>query len=59
MVGTEDSWSELIGNKRVEESSTSELIGKGSSTSELSSRRTEKQEEKGSEGETLESGSCV
>ena len=59
MAGTDESWSELIGNKGVEESSPSELIGKGSTTSVLSSRRTEKLEERRSEGETLVSGSWV
>ena len=63
VAGTEDSWSELIGNLRVEESSTSELIGnlmvEESSTSEFSSRRTEKKEEEGSEGEPCETGSWV
>ena len=59
VAGTEGSWSELIGNKGVEESSTSELIGKGRTTSVLSSHRTEKLEEKSSEGETLDSGSWV
>ena len=59
MAGTEGGWWELIGNKGVEESSTSELIGKGRTTSVLSSHRTEKLEEKSSEGETLESGSWV
>ena len=49
MAGTEDSWSELIGNLRVEESSTSEF----------SSRRTEEKEEERSEGETCDSGSWV
>ena len=29
VAGTEEGWSELIGNKGVEESSASELIGKG------------------------------
>ena len=67
MAGTEESRSELIGN--IEESSSSELIGEGSNpfeligkgrtTTVLSSRRTEKLEEKSSEGETLVSGSWV
>ena len=35
MAGTEESRSELIGNKGVEESSPSELIGEGSTPSEL------------------------
>ena len=60
MAGTEESWSDVIGNSRVEESSTSELIGswlvEESSTSEFSSRRTEKKEEEGSEGESCETG---
>ena len=79
MAGTEESRSELIGNKGVEESSPSELIGEGSTPSELigegsapseligegsttsvlSSHRTEKLEERRSEGETLVSGSWV
>ena len=49
MAGTQESWSELIGNLRVEESSTSEF----------SFRRTEEKEEEGSEGETCDSGSWV
>ena len=63
VAGTEDSWSELIGNLRVEESSTSELIDDlmvaESSTSEFSSRRSEKKEEEGSEGEPCDTGSWV
>ena len=47
MAGTEDSWLELIGNLRVEESSTLEF----------SLRRTEEKEEERSEGETCDSGS--
>ena len=49
VAGTEESWSKLIGNLRVEESSTSEF----------SFRRTEEKEEEGSEGETCDSGSWV
>ena len=57
VAGVEEGWSVLIGNNGFDVSSASELIGKGSSTSELSSRRTAKPEEKGSEGEALETES--
>ena len=63
VAGVEEGWSVLIGSNGFDVSSASELIaeliGKGSSTSELSSRRTAKPEEKGSEGEALETESCV
>ena len=49
MAGTEESWSELIGNLRVEESSTSEF----------SLHRTEEKEEEGSEEEACDAGSWV
>ena len=57
VAGVEEGWSVLIGNKGFDVSSASELIGKGGSTSELSSRRTAKPEEKGSEEEALETES--
>ena len=57
VAGAEEGWSVLIGNNGFDVSSASELIGKGSSTSDLTSRRTAKPEEKGSEGEALETES--
>ena len=49
MSGTEESWSELIGNLRVDESSASEF----------SLRRTEEKEEEGREEEACDAGSWV
>ena len=49
VAGTEESWSEFIGNLRVEESSTSGFL----------LHRTEEKEEEGSEEETCDSGSWV
>ena len=47
MSGTKESWSELIGNLRVDESSASEF----------SLRRTEEKEEEGREEEACDAGS--
>ena len=49
MSGTEESWSKLIGNLRVDESSASEF----------SLRRTEEKEEEGREEEACDAGSWV